>query len=550
MQAIIFRKIGNEPEPFSVGDWERERILYHFNESFRDGTIIILKKTAFAELAAHVNLGHLINCGIKQPKIELFRALKFHQLGKNDSPRRIIAEFSSAGAFKRSFFRFFKDHYKSASPPCLLFITNNIMDELETWVRDQVKKPVSRDPVSLLLSGIPQGETMEKMSRVYIGESLVARITRVMIYKASQAVSPVLVLGESGTGKELIARLVFEYSKKYKKGFYAINCSSIPDSLLESELFGHKKGSFTDAREDKEGLFEAAHEGTLFLDEIGDLSLPNQAKLLRAIEEGEIRSVGATVTKKVDLRIIAATNRNLASMMKQKTFREDLYYRLNSLIIIAPPLREHPEDIPVIASAIRAKLEQQGKLSTEFLDYLKGYSWPGNVRELKTMLQSISDLFEGISPGPEHIEAIRAYHRKILIESAAVSEGESHSLLKAQSRNRIIEVQYILRGIKIELRPIINKQLPDDEPKMLDKLRQYLSVEVDKLEELCREPILFKDRMLFDHIKRFRYLIQKNLMHWTGSADDLRTLWHTELNPLHENIDQEIFDMIWEKKDL
>jgi hypothetical protein len=166
------------------------------------------------------------------------------------------------------------------------------------------------------------------------------------------------------------------------------------------------------------------------------------------------------------------------------------------------------------------------------------------------MLQSISDLFEGISPGPEHIEAIRAYHRKILIESAATSDDNSHSLLKVQSRNRIIEVQNILRGIKIELRPVINKQLPDGEPKKLDKLRQYLSTEVDKLEDLCREPIFFKDRILFDRIKRFRYLIQKTLLHWTGSADEIRTLWQTELNPLHENIDQEIFDMIWEKKDL
>lgn len=550
MNIIIFKKTVAEPFSQVSDDWKGNQLASALSETLQKGTIIIIKKSDFEIVAPFMTQHNILNCGIKKEKVELFRALKFDQQSSKELPRRLVANFSSIGAFKRSFFRFYIEHYQPTDPPCFLFVSDERVDELAATEKQKVHKTVSQDPLSLLLKDKITVEKADKIGEVYVGESFEIRMTRSMIYKASQTDSPVLILGESGTGKELIARQIFKYSENYNKGLFIVNCSSLPDALFESELFGHKKGSFTDARQDKEGIFAAANGGTLFLDEIGDLSLQNQAKLLRAIEGKEIRPLGSNETIKVNVRFLAATNRNLEAMMKQKTFREDLYFRLNTFTIYAYPLREHPEDIPGIASAIWTKLNKPGKLSDEFLNYLKGYSWPGNVRELKTLLNSITDIFGNVSPGPEHIEAIRNYHRKTLIESNAGRNDDFEKMLKVQSRNRIIEVQNILRAVKIELRPIINKQPPKLRTEKLHQLRLFIQQEVTTLENLCREPIFFKNRNLFDHIKRFRYLLEKMLNRWTGNADELRNLWQTDLNPLYEKIDMEIFEIIWGKMDL
>lgn len=550
MQIIIFKKTGSETTPFSANDWEEEYINIHFKESFKQGTILLIKNTDYPVLESQADLAQLFNCSIKKPKVELFRGLKFNLTQSRNLPRRIIANYSSLSAFKRSFFRFLNDHYKAEDPPCLLCIPDERIDELIKLTYRQPQKIQNPDPISLLMSGIPQGDKIDKISQVYIGESITSKITRSMIYKAAHSMLPVLILGESGTGKELIARQVYENSENHKMILSTVNCSSIPDSLFESELFGYMKDSFTGANENKEGLFKAANGGTLFLDEIGDLSPQNQAKLLRAIEEKEVRPLGSNKTIKVDVRIIAATNRNLAAMMKQKTFREDLYFRLNSIIIFAPPLREHPDDIPIIASAIWAKLDKPGKLSHEFLDYLKAYSWPGNVRELKTLLQTIRDLFEGVSPGPEHIESIRSYQKKNLIESKTYGDDDFHHFLKEQSRSRILEVQIILRDIKIVMRPIINNQSSSLSSKIQKEIKEDVLQKLDKIENLCREPIFFRNRILFDKIKRLRYLIDKSMKYMPDSSGDLMKIWKTDLDPLYVKIDDEIFPLIWGKMDL
>jgi DNA-binding NtrC family response regulator len=550
MQTIIFKRTSAETDFTQAANWDEKLLDHPVTETLQNGTIVVVKKSDFSILCPVIDKRGVLNFGIKNPKVELFRALKFDQIRDREIPRRLIINFFSIGAFKRSFFPFFYKRYRPTDPPCFLFVTDERVDELVKFTQSQPKKTVTGDPMSMLLEDTAQGEMADKIGKVYIGESYAIKLARTMICKAALSESPVLILGESGTGKELIARQIFEHSTKLNKDLFIINCSAIPDTLLESELFGHKKGIFTDAKENKEGLFIAANGGTLFLDEIGDLSQQNQAKVLRAIDEKEVRAIGSNKTIKVKVRIIAATNRNLASMMKQKSFREDLYYRLNSLTIFAPPLREHPDDIPRIAMAIWKKLDKPGKLSDIFLNYLKSYSWPGNVRELKTLLNTISDLFEGISPGPEHIEAIRTYQKKTLVESTTTSEDDFNKMLKAQCKNRIIEVQNILRAIKIELRPIINKQLASLESEKLARLKDFIQGEVNKLENLCREPIFFKNRIMFDRIKRFRYILEKTLNDWPISTDELRNLWQTDLNPLYENIDREIFDMIWGKMDL
>lgn len=204
----------------------------------------------------------------------------------------------------------------------------------------------------------------------------------------------VLITGESGTGKELIARALHANSLRWNKPFVVENCAALPDELLESELFGHRRGSFTGAVEDHIGLFQRADGGTVFLDEIGEVSPSFQAKLLRVLQEGEIRPVGGRQTRTVNVRVIAATNRDLEAAVQAGRFREDLFYRLATVSIHAPPLRERRMDIPLIASSLLDKAQKQlGKtvrgLSDEALDCLKAYHWPGNVRELQNEIQHI-----------------------------------------------------------------------------------------------------------------------------------------------------------------
>ncbi|MEK7728858.1 MAG: sigma 54-interacting transcriptional regulator [candidate division KSB1 bacterium] len=202
----------------------------------------------------------------------------------------------------------------------------------------------------------------------------------------------VLIQGESGTGKELVARAIHYNGQRRDKPFIALFCGSLPESLLESELFGHKKGSFTGAMADKKGLFEAAHGGTFFLDEIGDLSAHLQTQLLRVLQEGEIKRVGENLVRKVDVRMVAATHRNLRELIAQGKFREDLFYRLNVINIYMPPLRERTKDVPLLAQHFLQKYATKNKkdirgFASETLDEIAGYSWPGNVRELENTIE-------------------------------------------------------------------------------------------------------------------------------------------------------------------
>jgi DNA-binding NtrC family response regulator len=198
----------------------------------------------------------------------------------------------------------------------------------------------------------------------------------------------VMITGESGTGKELVARSIWKHSHRSGKPFIAVNCAAIPDNLIESELFGHEKGSFTGATVQRIGKFELCDGGTIFLDEIGDMALATQTKILRVLQQGEIQRVGGTETLRVDVRIIAATNKDLEAMVKAKTFREDLYYRLNVVRIKMPALRERGEDIPQIVDFCVQILGKQrktrvAKVSPEALAVLVRHRWPGNVRELE-----------------------------------------------------------------------------------------------------------------------------------------------------------------------
>jgi two-component system nitrogen regulation response regulator GlnG len=210
----------------------------------------------------------------------------------------------------------------------------------------------------------------------------------------------VMITGESGTGKELVARSIWKHSHRAKGNFIAVNCAAIPDNLIESELFGHEKGSFTGATTQRIGKFELCDRGTIFLDEIGDMALATQTKILRVLQQGEIQRVGGTDTIKVDVRIIAATNKDLEAMVKAKTFREDLYYRLNVVRIKMPPLRDRREDIPQIVdfclqNLVKQKKARVSKVSPEAMAVLARYDWPGNVRELENLVYRSAVIAQG-----------------------------------------------------------------------------------------------------------------------------------------------------------
>jgi formate hydrogenlyase transcriptional activator len=225
-----------------------------------------------------------------------------------------------------------------------------------------------------------------------VGHSAALRKVLQLVEAVAHGNATVLLLGETGTGKELIARVIHNRSSRKDRAFIKLNCAAIPSGLLESELFGHERGAFTGAIAQKVGRMELADQGSLFLDEIGDISLELQPKLLRVLQEREFERLGSTRTKKVDVRIVAATHRDLEEMISQKQFRSDLYYRLNVVPISIPPLRERPEDIPMLVhhfvrQAARRMIKTIDTIPTETIEALMQYQWPGNIRELENVVE-------------------------------------------------------------------------------------------------------------------------------------------------------------------
>ena len=274
------------------------------------------------------------------------------------------------------------------------------INALKAGAFDFLSKPVDlgrlRELVASALLLAAPGSTID---RRLLGDSLPMRNLRKQIDKLARSQAPVYISGESGSGKELVARLIHERGPRANHPFVPVNCGAIPSELMESEFFGHRKGSFSGAIEDKPGLFQAAHGGTLFLDEVADLPLPMQVKLLRAIQEKAVRSVGGQQEEVVDVRILCATHKDLDAEVASERFRQDLYYRLNVIELRVPPLRERRDDIEPLASHVLMRLaadtgQPAAKLHPHALDALKSYRFPGNVRELENMLERAHTLCE------------------------------------------------------------------------------------------------------------------------------------------------------------
>jgi two-component system response regulator PilR (NtrC family) len=314
------------------------------------------------------------------------------------------------------------------------------------FIAKPVKLPELRNLVTTALQ-LPKQQTnshalpakpSENLLSKLIGRSQAMQSVRAKIEKLARSQAHVYIKGESGTGKEVVARMIHALGARAKQAFIPVNCGAIPTELMESEFFGHKKGAHSTAHNDKQGLFQAAQGGTLFLDEIAELPLHMQVKLLRAIQEKQVRPIGAAKEVPVDVRILSATHRDLAELVKQGKFRQDLFYRVNVIELYIPPLRDRIEDIPDLVAKILAKLksnntsgeyQQQTTISDCAIKALKGYSFPGNVRELENILEGAMALCEN--------NTIKAKDLQLPKEKATVPNEPG----KADFRSHLVDVE-------------------------------------------------------------------------------------------------------------
>jgi two-component system response regulator AtoC len=355
---------------------------------------------------------------------------------------------------------------------------------------DFISKPFKSDEVRLV---IRKAEERDRLKRENI--ELKARIRRIedshqfgnliaksecmhavfnLAAKAAQYNTTVLITGESGTGKELVARAIHYTGPRRRQPLVPVNCGGIPENLLESELFGYVKGAFTGADTAKKGLFEEAHLGTIFLDEIGELSMPLQVKLLRVLQESEIRPVGASQTRKIDVRVIAATSRDLLKMVDGNEFREDLYYRLNVLPIEVPPLRERSDDIPLLCRHFIEQFNQTFDrgvtgISPSAMAQLLSHHWPGNVRELENAIERAMVLSEEDTLTPECFSVAGQAADKT---AAAQQAAQSYSLKLAQ---KALEKEMISRALIATdgNRTHAARLLEISHPSLLSKMKAY-----------------------------------------------------------------------------
>jgi two-component system response regulator HydG len=351
----------------------------------------------------------------------------------------------------------------SPTPPV---ITITAFGSIDTAIRavklgayDYITKPFQIEQLVLVIDkALSERDLRDEVTRLraevqsaygfgnMIGRSEAMREVFDLLRRMAASPATVLITGESGTGKELVAKAVHYASPRKHRPFVALNCAAIPETLLESDLFGYKRGAFTDARTDRQGLLVEANGGTLFLDEIGELPLTLQPKLLRALQEGEIRPLGASRSERVDVRLVAATNRDLEARLQQGRFREDLYYRLNVLHVHLPPLRERTEDVLLLAEHFLGRAaERSGKKVSAFNEaarkLLLGYSWPGNVRELENVVERVVALTESEIVGPADLPPALRDRKNPDQVATALAQGLTLDELEREYIQKVLQAE-------------------------------------------------------------------------------------------------------------
>ena len=354
-------------------------------------------------------------------------------------------------------------------PPVVIMISGH--GTIETAVRatklgafDFIEKPLSIDKTLLTVRHAVEvvelsaqnrrlRETLEGQHRI-IGDSVPMKALRQQMVLAAPTNGRVLIYGESGTGKELVSHALHLMSTRAQRSFVEVNCAAIPEELIESELFGHVKGSFTGAVEDKVGKFEQAHGGTLFLDEVGDMSLRTQSKVLRVVEEQRFTPLGSGNNLTVDVRVISATNKNLEEEIQKGNFREDLFYRLNVIPFFAPPLRDHAEDVPALANYFlvqfaRAFGRKPKHINESAMEVLLHYRWPGNVRELKNLVERLVIMVSGDRIERRHLPpSLHQNHRPARAPLGTAPRAPTGGFSSLQEARAAYERDYILRQLE------------------------------------------------------------------------------------------------------
>jgi two-component system response regulator PilR (NtrC family) len=347
--------------------------------------------------------------------------------------------------------------------------TKSAVDAMKLGAYDYIQKPFQMDDIRLVVKNALEKQKLQKDVSLLkeqleipsvdsiVGESSGMLELFTVISKCASSTANVLIIGESGTGKELVAKAVHNMSHRKDNHFVAVNCAAIPDGLLESELFGYMKGAFTGASSNKQGLFELANDGTLFLDEIGEMPMRLQAKLLRVIEGGAYRRVGGVSDITVDVRIVAATNKNLSELIENGLFREDLYFRLNVLSLRIPPLRERRDDIPLLVNHFLNKFTGNGKkFSDDAMTMLKNYQWKGNVRELENIIERVLLLNDGDIVASESLpEEIRSSSssEKVSVPSGGV---DIEKMMEDMERSYLLRALEKTNGVKTEAAKLLN----------------------------------------------------------------------------------------------
>jgi DNA-binding NtrC family response regulator len=389
------------------------------------------------------------------------------------------------------------DHLKTVSPETEFVISTGHGDMAEAiqavrlGAYDFLPKPCKLFEVANVLQRISDKQTLSNKAIALenrltaaegktqiIGSTPAMQRVQTLINKVAPTDSTVLILGETGTGKELVARSIHERSQRADAPFVAVNCGALPENLVESEFFGHRKGAFTGAETARKGLFEVANGGTLFLDELGELDKSMQVKMLRFLESGEIRRLGENEPFHVDVRVVCATNRDLQEMVGEDTFREDLYFRVNTFEIYLPPLRERREDISEISDHLLARCLKrtelpEGILSPETLEVLINHNWSGNVRELANALEHSLILFDGTTIRPEDLPTSVSRQTTGTVNSPALSVASVTSANTSRTL-REIEIETILR--------VLNKH-EGDKPKTARELGIALKTLYNKINQ-------------------------------------------------------------------
>lgn len=430
---------------------------------------------------------------------------------------------------------------KDSSPP------RSLTQQHETFKPFNRGQPL-QDPeimTSWLLNELgSQCEVPMELARRFVGNSKEALLVRQLVISASRSETPVLIMGETGTGKEVVARQIHNYSVRKNRKFIPVNCGAIPGELFESELFGHEKGAFSGAVNSKKGLWEIAGNGTLFLDEIGDLDPNHQVKILRSLESSTIRRVGSDSEIRTTPRVLAATNRDLFSMVQAGKFREDLYYRLRGFFIHTPALRDHPDDIPALVQLFWGQVSQGADpLPDSIIRVLKSAKWPGNARELKMVLNNLRTLFGFNNLREDHIHAI------FLIEGRSFSAGTQSpisenelTLHRAECLRHLKRVYETVHAMDHCLRRVIHHESEKDDVSEtpLDSFR----FRFQELKILADHPLKFHSEHAFSSV----YGLKGKITYLSGliqnDHDQARHYWKMEVEQAFRSVMQTLFKEI------